>query len=120
MILALTACFPDYSLYIRDISQAYVQSNTSLNRDFYTKPLPEIKDVLKLEEGTVLKVIKPLYSVPEVGNHWFKTYHQHYTKRLKIRESTYDLCLLYSDKNFGIVGIQTDDTLFLVDQAFTD
>ena len=67
-----------------------------------------------------MKVIKPLYSVLEVGNHWFRTYYQHYTKKLKIKESTYDLCLLYLDEIFGIVGLQTDDTLFLADQAFVD
>ena len=34
-------------------------------------------------------------------------------------ESTYDSCLLYTNKNgFGIVGFQTDDTLFLADDRF--
>jgi hypothetical protein len=27
---------------------------------------------------------------------------------------------LYSNKPFGIVGLQTDDTLFLVDRTFAD
>jgi hypothetical protein len=27
---------------------------------------------------------------------------------------------LYSNKPFGIVGLQTDDTLFLADKAFAD
>jgi len=76
-----------------------------LNRDFYIKPLLKIKDVLKLTKGTVIKVIKPLYSVLEAGNHWFRTYYQYYTKKLKMKESTYDLYLLYSDKSFRIVGI---------------
>lgn len=34
LILALAACMPQYDLYLRDISQAYVQSTTHLNRDF--------------------------------------------------------------------------------------
>ena len=34
-------------------------------------------------------------------------------------ESTYDSCLLYTNKNgFGIVGLQTDDTLFFADDRF--
>jgi hypothetical protein len=33
---------------------------------------------------------------------------------------TYDPCLLYSNKPFGIVGLQTDNTLFLVDKTFAD
>ena len=33
-------------------------------------------------------------------------------------QSTYDPCLLQSNKPFGIVGLQTDNTLFLADEAF--
>jgi len=59
--------------------------------------------------------------VPEAGNHWFKTYHQHYVHKLKIEQSTYDPCLLYTPSNgLGIIGLQTDDTLFLADQTFAD
>jgi hypothetical protein len=65
--------------------------------------------------------VKPLYGVPEAGNHWFKTYHQHHVRKLKMEQSTYDPCLLYTLSNgLGIVGLQTDDTLFLADQTFAD
>jgi hypothetical protein len=33
---------------------------------------------------------------------------------------TYDPCLLYSTTPFGIVGLQTDDTLFVRDDAFAE
>jgi hypothetical protein len=56
-------------LYLRDISQAYVQSLTLLNRDFYINPPPKLANQLNLEPSSVLKVIKPLYGVPEAGNH---------------------------------------------------
>jgi hypothetical protein len=86
------------SLYLRDISQAYVQSNTYLSRDIF---------------------IRPLYGVPEAGNHWFNTYHQHHVKELQMDQSTYDPCLLYISINgFGIIGLQTDDTLFLANPEF--
>ena len=33
--------------------------------------------------------------------------------------STYDPCLLWTNDNgYGIVGLQTDDTLFVADEAF--
>jgi hypothetical protein len=36
-----------------------------------------------------------------------------------MEESTYDPCLLHTNTNgFGIVGLQTDDTLFLADDTF--
>jgi hypothetical protein len=38
-----------------------------------------------------------------------------------MEQSTYDPCLLYTPLNgLGIVGLQTDNTLFLADQTFTD
>jgi len=56
-------------LYLRDISQAYIQSSTLLNRDFYINPPPKLTNQLNLEASSVLKVVKPLYGVPEAGNH---------------------------------------------------
>ncbi len=64
--------------------------------------------MLNLKEGTILKVIKPLYGIPEAGNHWFSTYHRHHTEKLRIVESTYNPCLLYchdADTGFGLVGL---------------
>ena len=105
-------------LYLRDISQAYVQSTTNLNREFYVRPPQELETELGIDKNSVLKVLKPLYGVPEAGNHWFKTYHLYHTQQLHTKQSTYDPCLLYSNEPFGVVGLQTDDTLFLADEAF--
>jgi hypothetical protein len=65
--------------------------------------------------------------VPEVGNHWFNTYHRHHLEQLGIHQSTLDPCLLFynnkndkNDNSFGIVGMQTDDTLLLADEAFAE
>ena len=121
LILALAPTLGSTSVYLRDISQAYVQSTTLLNRDFYVRPPQEINEILQLGKSTILKVIKPLYGIPEAGNHWFHTYHRHHTEKLSMTESTFDPCLLYShdhDTGFGVVGLQTDDTLFLGDNAF--
>jgi len=59
------------ALYLRDILQAYVQSNTYLSRDIFIRPPLE----LNLQLGIILRVVKPLYGVPEAGNYWFKTYY---------------------------------------------
>jgi hypothetical protein len=119
LILALAPTLCSTSVYLRDISQAYVQSTTLLNRDFYVRPPKEINEILQLGKNTILKVIKPLYGIPEAGNHWFNTYHRHHTEKLSMTESTFDPCLLYSHNiGFGIVGLQTDDTLFLGDYTF--
>jgi hypothetical protein len=114
LILCLAA-IGSHSLYLRDISQAYVQSTTTLNREFYVRPPCE----MQIDDDSVLKVVRPLYGIPEARNHWFKTYHSHHVEQLHIDQSTYDPCLLYSNKPFGVVGLQTDDTLFLADKTFT-
>jgi hypothetical protein len=66
-------------------------------------------------------VIKPLYGIAEAGVHWWTTYHGHHCKELDMATLTYDLYLLItnSDANvFGIVGMQTDDTIMLGTTAF--
>lgn len=99
------------------MTQAYIQSATDLNRDFYIRPPIELGN-----KETILKVVKPLYGVPEAGNHWLYTYHRHHTQNLALKQSTFDPCLLYSTnetvKGYGILGLQTDDTLILADDDF--
>jgi hypothetical protein len=116
IILALAACImPDCHLYLRDITQAYVQSKTPLNRQFFIRPPSE----LDLPERSILKVIKPLYGVPEAGAHWFNTYQKHHKNKLSMIESTFDPCLLHTESiHFGVIDIQTDDTLILADDEF--
>ena len=68
------------NLYLKNILQAYVQLDTKLYRDLYIKPPIELKIVYNI----VLKVIKPLYKIPKVGNYWFNTYHIYYIKELQM------------------------------------
>jgi len=68
-------------------------------------------------------VVKPLYGIAEAGAYWWSTYFKHHTEKLHMQTSTYDPCLLISKQSaagFGIVGMQTDDTLGLSDQDFAD
>src|SRR6266702_1448752 len=88
----------------------------NLNRKFYIQPPHK----LLINNDSILKVLKPLYNILEAGNHWFKTYHAHYITNLNMTQSTYDLCLLYSNKPFNIISLQIDDMLFLVDKTFAD
>jgi hypothetical protein len=88
----------------------------NLNREFYVWLPCE----LPIDNDLILKVLKLLYKVPEAGNHWFKTYYAYHTKNLNMTQLTYDPCLLYSNKLFGIVGLQTNNTLFLVNKTFAD
>ncbi|KAI9036662.1 uncharacterized protein KD926_001616 [Aspergillus affinis] len=118
----------DSQLYFRDISQAYVQLTTKLNRELYARLPKELIDQLGLTSNTVMRVIKPLYGIPEAENYWFRTYHSHHLEHLRMSQSTFDPCLLYTmdspnsreSTGFGIVGLQTDDTLILADATFAE
>jgi hypothetical protein len=120
IILALTAILGSIDkvvLYIRDIQQAYVQSQTRLARLFIIVAPKE----MGLPEGTLLQVMLPLYGIPESGNHWFGTYHKHHKEKLQCSTSAHDPCLLHTNTNgFGCVGLQVDDTLILADAKFAE
>jgi hypothetical protein len=66
-------------------------------------------------------VVKPLYEIAEAGAHWWSTYFKHHYEKLIMEVSTYNPCLLItsaSSECFGIMEMQTDDTLGLSDDAF--
>ena len=48
-------------LYLRDVTQAYVQSTSDLNRDFYIRPPVELATMLGISPDCVLMIVKPLY-----------------------------------------------------------
>ncbi|KAK1990607.1 hypothetical protein LX36DRAFT_664046 [Colletotrichum falcatum] len=61
--------------------------------------------------NAIMVVEKPLYGILEAGTHWWATYNT----------LTFDLCLLVSlanNRNFGLIGMQTDDTIGLIDKSF--
>ncbi|KAM4066587.1 cwf18 domain containing protein [Hirsutella rhossiliensis] len=100
------------TLSLRDITQAYPQSQTKLSRTILTQ----------IPNRTIIRVIKPLYGIAEAGVHWFRTYQQHHLEKLDMSTSTYDSCLLISNTGpdtLGIVGMQTDDTLILGTNNFS-
>jgi hypothetical protein len=66
--LALLLANKNICLLIRDITQAYIQSTTLLNRLILARLPREIKD--KFLSYTIMIVRKPLYRIPEAGTHW--------------------------------------------------
>ena len=65
LILTLTASMSHLSLFLRNISQAYVQSSISLTREFFIRSSAE----LDFGDGAILKIIKSFYEVFEVEVH---------------------------------------------------
>jgi hypothetical protein len=71
----------------------------------------KIKD--RFSPNTIIIVQKLLYRILKAGTHWWATYHKHHKEKLVIATFTYNLCFLIIiiKVAFGVVGIQTDDTL---------
>ena len=110
IVLATAAQEKDTILYTRDITQAYLQSHSSLERCIYLKPPLE----LNLSDEFVLRAIKPLYGLPESGLHWFLTYQGHHLNRLRMSKTRMDPCLLYlrnGNRLSGVTALQVDDNL---------
>lgn len=110
MAVTLSAMFPEHTSYIRDISQAYVQSESRLERQIFLRPPSE----MSLPSGKVLLVLKPLYGIPESGLHWFITYSSHHIEQLGMQVTRYDPCVLYRKEKYKIYGI----TVLQVDDSF--
>jgi hypothetical protein len=57
------------NLYLKNIIQTYVQSITSLNRDFFIRSFVELIKHFDIVSNNILKMIKSLYDVFEIDNH---------------------------------------------------
>ena len=102
-----------------DIMQAYTQSKIKLNRTVICYLSAKFKK--RYPEGTILFAVKPLYGLAEAGNHWFATYLDHLKVKLGMEMSSYDVYLLITKdggENFGIAGLQTNNTLNIGTEAF--
>jgi hypothetical protein len=73
--------------------------------------------------NTIIIMQKLLYGILEAGTHWWATYYKHHKEKLAMVTSSYDPCLLITTKKekeiFGVISIQTDNTLFLGSEEFT-
>jgi hypothetical protein len=69
LIVCLIVVFSKMNLYLRNITQTYVQSITSLNRDFFVRSSVELIKHLDIDTDSILKIVKSLYDVFEADNH---------------------------------------------------
>jgi len=115
-LLLCIATILQLAISSRDISQAYTQSLTKVARDIYIYP----PTGLGLAKGQLLKIVWPLYGLPEAGTHWVNTYLAYYKDQLNMRHSAFDACLLANteDEATGFIAVQVDDTLIAANKQF--
>ena len=106
--------------YVRDISRAYIQSASALERDVFLKAVPE----MSLKPDEILKAKRPLYGTPESGLHRFVTCQRHHIKNLNMTASVGDDCLLFrrdrAHRTPCVAALHVDDFFGLGDKMFLD
>jgi N-glycosylase/DNA lyase len=72
-------------------------------------------------KDTIIIMVKLLYRIAEAGTYWWAMYSKYYKEKLLIDTSTYNPCLLITTTNsaFGIISIQTDNTIIFRDKYFS-
>lgn len=99
----------NFDMHLRDISQAFLQSETFLRRKIVARPPPE----MNLPRDCLLLIVRPLYGIPESPVHWYQTYHAHHTETLRMKALATDPCFLFKRENavlVGLVVLQVDDS----------
>ena len=118
-VLFANAVIFKFRMLTRDITKAFAMSKTLLRRPIYLRPPKE----MGLPKNIILKVIKPLYGMPESPIHWYKTFIDHHCHSMQMEQLPIDPCLLVSTTATSlecILGIQVDDTLFAGSDAFIE
>jgi hypothetical protein len=74
------------NLWLRDYTQASIQSTTVLQRAILAHLPAQIAHLYT--KGTIMVVIKPLYGIAEAVTHWWATCFNHHGERFGMGTST--------------------------------
>lgn len=108
--LAIAAMHTAGTTFTRDVTQAYTQSQSRLERDVYLRPLAE----MNLPNNKLLLALKPLCGIPKSGLHLFLTYRDYHNTRLRMTPTVEEPYILYrrvSPKGYpDVISLQIDDS----------
>lgn len=117
-LLALVLSNQHMTVYSRDVTQAYIQSDKTLERPFYIRAPVE----MYLPAATLVRVLRPLYYIPESCLCLYITYRQYHIYRMCMEKTTVDPCmLLLTGRNQTLEGrivLKVDDSLELANSQF--
>lgn len=118
LLIGLASIF-NFRLFSTDVTQAYLQSKESLQRNIFVKPPKEFG----LQTNELLKLLKPLYGLSESGDYWGRTFRNHMTKELGMKNCITDTALFYKSSEAGLAGLCTtyvDDALYAGNKTFEE
>eukprot|EP00172_Hildenbrandia_rubra_P001407 Plantae.Rhodophyta-Hildenbrandia_rubra.ctg19560.p1 GENE.Plantae.Rhodophyta-Hildenbrandia_rubra.ctg19560~~Plantae.Rhodophyta-Hildenbrandia_rubra.ctg19560.p1 ORF type:complete len:408 (+),score=40.52 Plantae.Rhodophyta-Hildenbrandia_rubra.ctg19560:574-1797(+) len=116
MTALTTSC--KFSMWARDVKQAYLQSMSDLLRNAHIYPPKS----MSMPNNEMIKVVKPHYGMTEAGACWWKTSLDYRIKDLGMQQSVLDPCLFFKMENGALKGMEAtlvDDTLGSGDPDFS-
>lgn len=117
LITTLTAII-GLSIWTQDISQAYLQSESTLLWDVYIRP----RNALHFPSGHQLKLLRPLYELSDSGDYWSAKFGDHLQNDLQMQRVASDMSLFFKmihEKVAGITATHIDNTLSTGSDQFT-
>lgn len=111
-ILVSVAAIKGFRIFADDVRQAYLRNEHELTRDIYLLPKAHDRSFFALGDNEILKLKTPIYGVPDAGDYWNVTLHDHLRKDLKsvllVGDSA--LYLKPNDEDVdGLMAIYVDD-----------
>lgn len=109
ILVGLAAAF-EFELFSTDVTQAYLQSATPLQREVYIKPGKDFG----LGPDKLLKLLRPLYGLADSGDYWGATFSRHITEQLGMTPTIGDAAFFYKNEGGRLVGLTStyvDDAL---------
>lgn len=121
MIVAIAA-ISGFRLWSQYVRQAYLQSAKKLMREVYIKPnMHDGRAHVKMDNGQLLKFLKPRYGFTDSGDYWYNTFANHIKKDLNRTPTAGDLSLFFETINgnlVGLTGAYVDDSIGTDDESF--
>jgi len=121
VILSTSAVF-GWRLFSHDINQVYLQIKDAMARDLYVKVRPRDAKSFGLHENELLRMLKPLYGVPEPGDYWEFIFVLHVKEDLVMDPRTGDPALFLKKDagDPGGIGAYVDDSCMGGNKRFQD
>ncbi len=115
LILTLSVTM-NFSLWSRDVKQAFLQSEFPLDRKIFVKPpkLPNVMVMIYRPENSMLHALKPIYGLFESPGYWLQTFKEYQLEDLGMPQSILDPSLFFkrsNEKLVSLVGTLIDGTL---------
>lgn len=109
LLIGLAAIF-GFTVFSTDVTQAYLQSNQELQREVFLNAPPE----LHLNHDQLLKLLKPLYGLPDSGDYWARTMKHHLVQQMGMTPTLGDKSFFFKhirDELHGLCATYVDDAL---------